>query len=156
MSTALQWSRRCERRALVTALSLWLLAIMTAPAVSAQALTLPTVRTFGPGPEEHALHRLVHDLTQTYGADTLLIGDTATTARARRVLRRLSIMTLASVTKDMYRELLFAPTKQDALIALAGANSLADDVAPGLRLDAVEQISHDPLACMSGPIESVT
>ena len=146
MPTARPWHRRCLHSA-TSAIGFAVLSCTTATAVDAQTLTLPTVRTFGPGPEEYALHRLVRELRIDYAKDNVPGGDSATAQRAQGALRRVTLMVLASVTKEMLGELAHATTKVAALNALAGQNNLPDDVAPSVRLEAATAIVRDPLAC---------
>jgi hypothetical protein len=119
------------------------LAAASAP-LCAQGITLPTVRSFGAGPEEAVLYRVVREVRMLL--DTAFGGDSV---NMRKVVaqRRLNVLMLASLTARQYDGLLRARGKEDALVVLAGSRYKPDDLVPLLLLDAVNSVSDDPSAC---------
>jgi hypothetical protein len=123
---------------------------------AAQTVTLPTVRAFGPGPEEAMLQRLVHEMREDYVKDTITLhGTAASTERdqarnhALRVLGRLDALLLAGVTHKQFNELLSAKDSTDSLLVLAGERHLPDDPLPRDILQAIRTVSDDQTACFA-------
>lgn len=120
----------------------------------AQSVTLPTLRTFGPRPEEIGLFRLAADLRAIYGADTIAGAGKAgasATARAadsvaRSTLRRVNLMVLASVTDQQIRRL-EGVSKADSLVIIAGERHVASDLVPVEIRRALAAVADDEELC---------
>lgn len=121
------------------------LTLISARETGGQAITLPTVRTFGPGPEEAVLHRLIREVRADYSKDTLPDAGGATGSGARetafRLLPRLDRLSVASLSWAQLWELQDAESTTDSLEVLAGSQHLADDPVPRGMLDALRRLA---------------
>ena len=152
---------RAIARLCPSALAVATTALLFAPSrLESQALTLPTVRAFGPTPEEAALYRLIGSLRASFADDTLRNRtgvqnrDAAIYDRAIRVLPRFDLLTLASVTESQLNALVSAGNETDSLVILAGDKHVASDPIPGQLLAALRAVSTDPSACSGVTNES--
>jgi hypothetical protein len=119
----------------------------------AQGITLPTVRAFGPGPEEALMLSLVRELTVKYRVDSATTppsGDPARVTRAIQALRRLDVIMLASITENQRQALAetdIASNQAAALNILAGDQHVANDPTPRGLLAAYQRIASDSETC---------
>lgn len=121
--------------------------------LDAQGITLPTVRSFGAGPEEANLYRLVDEVRELLLA--AFQGD-STHSRFVVARRRLDRLMLASLTSRQYDGLLRAPEDEEALVVLAGSRYKPDDLVPSSLLKAARSVSNDLSACTRFDVEEQT
>lgn len=141
---------------LLTLLAEVSLSAFTSRRVDAQGITLPTVRAFGPGPEEAMLYRLLREVRAAYSDDTLaenLKGKTpgevaAVRRRTHKMFSRLDVLSIASVTQRLLELLGRVKTANDSLSLLAADKAMPDDPVPMLLFRAIQRIADDTLACM--------